>query len=141
MLGVPEEKIMIAYVARLAGEKQPLLFAKVMKNLADRGLDFLAVSLGDGEMMNELNNTIAKYGIQDKVLLWGAVPNKEISKWVSASDIFFLPSKVEGISLAIYEAMSMGRTAVSARYISHSNNIHTLQQATLRISVHVFIAY
>jgi hypothetical protein len=33
---------------------------------------------------------------------------------LAASDIFFLPSKMEGISLAIYEAMSMGVVPVGA---------------------------
>lgn len=91
------------------------MFAKIMKALSDKGLDFTAVAIGDGELFGALNETVYGYEIQDKVKLWGAIPNKQVSSWMSAADIFFLPSKVEGISLAIYEAMSMGIAVVSSK--------------------------
>jgi hypothetical protein len=71
----------------LAEEKQPLLFAKVMKALSDKGLDFLSVAIGDGELFGALNDTVHSYEIQDKVLLWGAIPNKQVSTWMSAAGI------------------------------------------------------
>lgn len=58
-----------------------------MKALSDKGLDFMAVAIGDGELYDQLNQTVADYGIDDKVLLWGAIPNKLVSHWMSAAGI------------------------------------------------------
>ena len=44
----------------------------------------------------------------------GAVGNERIRELMAVSDIFFLPSAHEGISLAIYEAMAMGLAIVGA---------------------------
>ena len=40
--------------------------------------------------------------------------NRRIKDLLNAADIFFLPSQMEGISVAIYEAMSMGIVSVGA---------------------------
>eukprot|EP01113_Clastostelium_recurvatum_P025687 TRINITY_DN308_c0_g1_i5.p1 TRINITY_DN308_c0_g1~~TRINITY_DN308_c0_g1_i5.p1 ORF type:complete len:1254 (+),score=420.56 TRINITY_DN308_c0_g1_i5:132-3893(+) len=114
-LGVADDKLVILYVARLEHEKQPEMFAQVMKNLRDKGLDFMGISIGGGSLLESLNDTVYSNNLQDHVKLLGTIPNTEVSRWVSAADVFFLPSKVEGISLAIYESMSMGVTCVSAR--------------------------
>ena len=44
----------------------------------------------------------------------GGVPNEKMRDLLAAADIFFLPSRWEGIALAIYEAMSMGVAVVGA---------------------------
>ena len=44
----------------------------------------------------------------------GAVSNERVRELMAVSDIFFLPSAHEGISLAIYEAMAMGLAIVGA---------------------------
>ncbi|KAF2076181.1 hypothetical protein CYY_002535 [Polysphondylium violaceum] len=114
-LGFPDNVLVIVFVARLESEKQPEVFAEVLKRVDEMGYDFRAISIGDGLLFEDLNATIVKNGLADKVKLLGNIPNSIVSKYVSGSDVFFLPSKVEGISLAIYEAMSQGVCAVSAK--------------------------
>jgi hypothetical protein len=48
------------------------------------------------------------------VRLLGTVSQQRIRELLAASDVFFLPSKMEGISLAVYEAMAMAVVPVSA---------------------------
>lgn len=44
----------------------------------------------------------------------GALPNQVVREYMLAADIFFLPSTMEGISVAIYEAMAAGLAIVAA---------------------------
>ncbi|EGC36045.1 hypothetical protein DICPUDRAFT_47347 [Dictyostelium purpureum] len=114
-LGFPDNVLVIVFVARLESEKQPEVFAEVLRRVDRMGYDFRAISIGGGLLLDSLNETIIRTGLADKVKLLGNIPNTLVSKYVSGSDVFFLPSKVEGISLAIYEAMSQGVCAVSAK--------------------------
>ncbi|KAM9947998.1 hypothetical protein ACTFIT_001339 [Dictyostelium discoideum] len=114
-LGFPDNVLVIVFVARLESEKQPEVFAEVLRRVDEMGYDFRAISIGGGLLFNDLNETISKSGLSEKVRLLGNIPNSQVSKYVSGSDVFFLPSKVEGISLAIYEAMSQQVCAVSAK--------------------------
>eukprot|EP01132_Coremiostelium_polycephalum_P000619 gene619-768_t len=114
-LGFPDDVLVIVFVARLESEKQPEVFAEVLNRVNKMGYDFRAISIGGGSLLPDLNETIQRTGLADKVVLLGSIPNVKVGRYVSGSDVFFLPSKVEGISLAIYEAMSQGVCAVSAK--------------------------
>lgn len=113
-LSISSEVPVILYAGRICEQKQPKVFANVIHNLAKIGIDFVCIVLGDGEDMPWLRRFFFRNGLRDRVRLVGAVPNSEVVKYLSASDIFFLPSKMEGISLAIYEAMSAGLAIVAA---------------------------
>ncbi|KYR01815.1 putative glycosyltransferase [Tieghemostelium lacteum] len=113
--GFPDDVLLIAFVARLDPLKQPHVFAEVLRRVVEKGYDIRALSMGDGHLLNEFNETLHKFNLQDKVKLLGSIPNTLVSKYVSASDVVFLPSLSEGISLAIYEGMSQGVCSVSAK--------------------------
>ncbi|EGG23552.1 putative glycosyltransferase [Cavenderia fasciculata] len=113
--GFPDDVLLIVYVSRLEHEKQPEVFAEVLRRLDAEGHDFRAISIGGGQLFDQLNDTLHQNNLQDKVRLLGTITNNRVSYYVSGSDLFFLPSKIEGISLAIYEAMSQGVMAVSAK--------------------------
>ncbi|MCB0359584.1 MAG: glycosyltransferase, partial [Bdellovibrionales bacterium] len=111
---IPAGQAVILYSCRLAFEKQPQVFARVMRALRDDGHDFVALVCGDGEERGWLERYIADHQLEGRVRLCGKVPNARMKEILQASDIFFLPSMNEGISLALYEAMAVGKTAVVA---------------------------
>jgi glycosyltransferase involved in cell wall biosynthesis/Tfp pilus assembly protein PilF len=103
----------ILYAGRVCAQKQPGVFANVIVNLARKNPGFTALVAGDGPDLPALREIIQKEKIS-QVRFLGAVSNEAIRELLSVTDIFFLPSQWEGISLAIYEAMSMEAVPVGA---------------------------
>jgi colanic acid/amylovoran biosynthesis glycosyltransferase len=87
--------------------------------LRDEGLDFECNLVGHGPMHDELEAMIADRNLGDIVHLIGPRPEEEVAKMMSEASLFVLPSIVdkdgmmEGIPVALMEAMATGRAVVS----------------------------
>ncbi len=112
-LGIAKDTPVIIYAGRICAQKQPRVFAAVMERLARLKQPFVCLVLGDGEDMPWLRRYVARHKL-NQVWLLGAVSNTAMRDYLAAGDIFFLPSQMEGIALAIYEAMAMGLAIVGA---------------------------
>ena len=110
---VPEGTPVILFTGRLCAQKQPDVLARVLLELRDRNLPFLCLVAGDGEQGPWLRQFVAGNGL-NQVRLLGARSSEEVRELLAISDIFFLPSLHEGISLAAYEAMAMEAAVVGA---------------------------
>jgi len=64
--------------------------------------DLFFVVMGSGQEHERLERLIAKLGISERAFLLGFVPNGK--QYLRAADIFTLPSRKEGLPLAILEA-------------------------------------
>lgn len=113
--GLPTEEVLVLYAARLSFDKQPLLFAQVVKELAAEGLRFAAAVVGDGELLSNLGDFIAEHRLEQHIRYLGVLSQQEMQELMPECDIFFLPSQNEGISLAIYEAMACGLAVLSGK--------------------------
>lgn len=128
--GVPDGQAVILYAGRLVQQKQPRVFAEVMRRLvaderargaaggamegAGAQATFTCLVAGDGPDLPWLRQFVAEQGLAERVKLLGAIPQQQMRDLLSASDVFFLPSQWEGIALSIYEAMAMGLAVVGA---------------------------
>lgn len=113
-LGIVEETPVILYAGRLCPQKQPQVFAQVIRKLRDLQLGFLALVAGDGEDRPWLEEYIRRYSLEQYIRLLGSVPSDRMREIMLTSDILFLPSRWEGIALTIYEAMASGLAVVGA---------------------------
>ena len=112
--GLAADDVVLLYPVRICAQKQPQVFARVMKALADRHLSFQALVAGDGEERPWLETYLRQNGLAERVRVLGAVSSATVRALMQASDILFLPSLWEGIALAIYEAMACGLLVVGA---------------------------
>jgi glycosyltransferase involved in cell wall biosynthesis/GT2 family glycosyltransferase len=113
-LDIPADTAIILYAARLYPGKQPQVFARVMYNLRQSGLKFVSLVAGDGEDRPWLEKYLSKNSLSAFVKMLGPVSSERMSELMVAADIFFLPSKSEGIALTIYEAMASGVAVVGS---------------------------
>ena len=112
--GWPADRPVILYAGRLCRQKQPHVFGQVMRVLAERGTGFGALAAGDGPERDWLQGFIDEHGLDAHVHLLGPQSPEQMRKLMAAADIFFLPSRWEGIALTIYEAMASGLAVVGA---------------------------
>ena len=81
--------------------------------LAGDGLsDVVAIFIGDGEV-DELCAYAESRGVGDRVLILGHRP--EASRYLAAIDALVLPSRNEGLPLAVLEALRAGTPVAAAR--------------------------
>jgi glycosyltransferase involved in cell wall biosynthesis len=116
LLELREDVPLIVFVGRIDGDKRPSFLAQIVRTLQDdiKG-QFVCAVLGDGPERPSLEYLVRSLKIDTSMKLLGRVSDSELHDYMAAADIFLLPSAIEGISVAIFEAMAMGLVPVAAR--------------------------
>lgn len=114
-LGLDDDTALILFVGRLSAEKRPAMLAHILRQVQDSGRRFLCLVLGDGPERTALEQAVRSERLGVAVRVLGRVGDEELRARLAAADILLLPSLVEGISVAVLEAMAMGIVPVSAR--------------------------
>jgi len=99
-------------VSRLVDFKGVDVTLKAFTLLKDKPV-FLHV-FGEGPLRPKLEKFIKENHLSNKVLLYGKKPNELIIEYMKASDIFIMPSRREGLSSAILEALSCGLPIIAS---------------------------
>lgn len=110
-----DERLTVVFVGRLVPNKgaDVLLpaFARVLKNLD--GKDWRLWLFGAGAEQARLTALCEQLGIDRRVKFWGRVDN--VASHLEQADLFVLPSRAEGMSNALLEAMSHGLPCIASR--------------------------
>lgn len=116
----PAGPAVLLCVASLRPYKGHAVLLEACRLLKDRGAVFRCELVGDGPLGPELERRIAELGLRDLVKLAGALPQNEVARRLGRSSVFVLPSVVapdgqmEGIPVALMEAMAAGRPVVAS---------------------------
>lgn len=113
-LGLPDGVPLVLYPCRLTHEKQPAVFARTLLALRDEQVSFHAAVVGDGPYLEWLESFVRENRLTNSVTFTGAVSNEHVRELMAAGDCVFLPSKFEGISVVLYEALAEGVPVVGA---------------------------
>lgn len=92
---------------RLVEQKQQYILIDAFSKIADNFPQWDLIIAGEGHLRLNLEQQILSYGLEDRIRLIGEVNN--IGDYYKYCDLFVLPSKYEGFSLAILEAASFGK--------------------------------
>jgi len=115
-LDIPCGALLLGAVARLAPEKGLDILVEALAGLrADGDMErsvMLAVA-GEGPERSRLEALARAHGIEDSVRLPGF--ETDIPAFLAAIDVFVLPSRSEGQSIALLEAMAAGLPVVATR--------------------------
>jgi glycosyltransferase involved in cell wall biosynthesis len=112
-LGLSETNIFLLSIGRLTYQKGHEYFIQAMSNVVSHFPNVKAGICGDGPLRAQLELQISKLGLSDSVKLLGA--RDDISPILASADIFVLPSRWEGLSRALMEAMAAGIPVIATR--------------------------
>ena len=112
--------IKLISVGRLVPQKGFDRLLKVVKRLHDNGYSLHLLILGEGDERKNLEKYVESHNMQSYVSLPGfsLIPYQKMSE----SDLFVCPSRAEGYSLVIAEAMVLGIPVIST-YCSGPNEL------------------
>ncbi|MHC5827856.1 MAG: glycosyltransferase family 4 protein, partial [Nostoc sp.] len=113
-LKIPPESVVILFPARLVEQKRPLLLIEIVQELVNRSLSISTIVVGNGHLLPEMQAKINHFGLDSHFHILPAINPEEMLAIYCATDILLLPSAYEGISLVIYEAMSMQLPVVAS---------------------------
>ncbi len=99
------------YAGRLAAEKGVDLLIDAWAHLRRRGVLALLCVVGDGPERSALERRARDHGILGAVRFASATD--DVVPWLRAADAFVLPSRQEGLSVALLEAMASGLAVVA----------------------------
>lgn len=103
-----KDEFVILTIAEMIKRKNYETIIKTINELKNENVKLLIC--GDGEEKKEVEEQIKSLGIEDKVSILGY--RKDINNILLASDVFFLPSFQEGLTLSVIEAMHFGLPCV-----------------------------
>lgn len=113
--GISNERILIGHVGRFTGVKNQSWIIEVFSELYIINKNYCLVLVGHGEDWDYINEKIKKYNLQKNVLLLGECDN--VCEILQAIDIFIMPSKYEGLGLALIEAQAAGLKCIISENI------------------------
>jgi len=106
-LGIADNTVVLLFPARIVKQKRPLFLVDIIKQLTNHFLPISAIVLGSGDLLSEMQLKVSQLGLDSYFHILPPVAPEEMLDFYSAADILLLPSEYEGISISIYEAMSM----------------------------------
>ena len=84
-------------------------------DLMDQGVDAELRILGEGPTRGHLERQILRRGLGERCSLPGGVPEETVFQEIAASDLFVLPSFVEGLPIVLMEAMALRVPVIAPR--------------------------
>ena len=103
----------IAFVGRLAFQKNPLLLIDILKTL--RPLKPTLLVIGGGPLEAEFRARIAQEGLGDQVVLHGECARADALRLAAACRMLLLPSRWEGHPITLIEAAHLGLPVVASQ--------------------------
>ncbi|MBI5964265.1 MAG: glycosyltransferase family 4 protein [Chloroflexi bacterium] len=104
------DKVVMIFVGRLTPQKSLTTLLDALERSLPACPNLHLLLAGDGPDRMRLEEQVQVLGIRDHVEFLGNQP--DVRPYLNAADLFVLPSKSEGISNALLEAMSAGLACV-----------------------------
>ena len=110
---------LIIAVGRLIAKKGFAELIRACALLAERGKLFRCEIIGEGPLENELRAQIDQLNLQNRFVLSGAKPQREVRQHLAAASVFVLPSVLDpeggmdNLPTVIMEAMATGLPVIS----------------------------
>lgn len=110
-LGLSDSDFIVLMIAELNKNKNHIQLINAMEILNKKYPNIKAICIGDGDMMDILNEQITSRYLQNNIFMLGY--REDVNKLINISDIGILMSYREGLPRNIMEFMACGRKIVA----------------------------
>lgn len=133
----------VLFLGRISKSKRPELLIKALAEIAKRGIKFSATFVGgpvdaEPDYPNQMRNLSESFGIADRVVFTGAVPNTETYRYYRSHDIYVNCSPAGMLDKTMFKAVGCGCLAlvssqdfaelVGSDYIFPDNDLNILTE-------------
>ncbi len=98
----------IITTSRLSIRKRVIAVPKVAKRVVREHPEAKFVIVGDGVERPSIERAVRSAGLEQNVIMTGALPREEVIPYMQAADIYFNPTKIEALGMAVIEAQACG---------------------------------
>ena len=112
-----ERPFSVVSVGRLIELKGPMRVLNAYMQTGDR--DSNLIFIGDGHLRAELTAEVEKFGLKKQVKITGLIPRDEVYARLAQADLTISASRVEGLPLAVLEAMACRCPVILSDIASH----------------------
>lgn len=128
-LRLAEDIKVIGFIGRFAPEKNLINLLTAFSNVLQNFYETKLLLVGTGPLESELKNFVNNKKMTDNVIFCGV--RNDINKVLASCDIFILPSYVEGMSVALLEAMATGISIICSNIPSNAELISDRKEGIL----------
>jgi len=93
---------------RMVPQKEPGTLLKALTVLKSEGIHFHLTIAGDGPLLPSLKKFCSRNALENNVTFTGWLRKDEIPEQLKKTDVFVLPSRAEGMSISLLEALCSG---------------------------------
>lgn len=111
-----EDSFVIGHVGRFVYQKNHDFLIDVFEETVKKLPTAKLLLLGEGELCEEIRKKVRKLGLDDKVIFMGK--KNDVQLWYQVMDVFLLPSRFEGLPIALIEAQAAGLPCIGSDSIS-----------------------
>lgn len=116
-----QNKTVIGCVANFVEVKNHTFMIDIINDLCKRSGNYILMLIGKGVLMDVIKEKVRVLALEDKVLFIGSTP--DVHKYLSAMDIFLLPSHYEGVPLTLIEAQCNGIKCIASNNVPEEVNL------------------
>ena len=110
-LSIPEDALLILFLARFTSHKQPLALIDAFREALPQLPEAHLLLVGDGDQKAEAVEMVSAAGLSGKITFQPF--RQDVPDVLAAADVFVLPSLWEGLPIGLLEAMAMGKAVIA----------------------------
>ena len=115
-LGLAEDALVVGHVGRFQLQKNHEKIIEIFCEIAKKEPAARLCLIGDGELKEQIQEQAGNAGVLDKIIFTGVCP--DVERYLSAMDVFLLPSLFEGLPFTLLEAQANGLPCVISDQIT-----------------------
>ena len=121
---LPDNVPVFLFVGRVMWYKGLKIILDGLKGIAEKGLDFRMVFVGDGDNRADVMKYSHELGLIDKCIFPGIIQDRAVLKaWYTRADVFLLPSVFDNNPLVVKEAAACGTPSVLIENSSSADGV------------------